>query len=304
MIKTTIKILVVNLFVVFSSLLLIEILFGYWFDKDNFGPYMREHRMKNQRIEFTHNGTKEIYFYRRNYYGFRGKDIEPSEIKAVILGGSVVQQRYHPEKYTITGFLNSNLKNDNIEITNGGVEAQSTRGMIVGFEKWLFKLKDFSPKIIVLYIGVNDHNMSDEDTVDKMVADGHILNPEIGEQLKDNIRSRSILYDTARILKFRYLPRKGFMKYDGNQDLQVRENFNYKDYNTALNEYDLDYLKLIYKKRIKNYLDRVDRLHKLSKKLNSNPIFITNISAQGYEEKSLMLNTSLIEHCKKKIINV
>ena len=109
MIKVTFKAILVNFLIIFSFILIIEIFFGYWFDKDNLGPFMREHRMKNQRIEYTLNGVKEVYFYRRNYYGFRGKDMEPSEIKAIIMGGSNIEQRYEPERNTITGFLNSNI---------------------------------------------------------------------------------------------------------------------------------------------------------------------------------------------------
>ena len=140
MIKSAFKAILVNFLIILSFILIIEIFFGYWFDKDNLGPFMREHRMKNQRIEYTFNGVKEIYFYRRNYYGFRGKDMEPSEIKAVIMGGSNIEQRYEPEKNTIAGFLNYNLDKDNLnfEIINAGVEAQSTRGMVLSFKNWFF----------------------------------------------------------------------------------------------------------------------------------------------------------------------
>ena len=41
-----IKIFFYNLLVLFFTFVFIEIIFGYWFDKDNLGPYMREHRMK------------------------------------------------------------------------------------------------------------------------------------------------------------------------------------------------------------------------------------------------------------------
>ena len=31
----------------FIFIIIFELIFGYWFEKYNFGPYMREHRMKN-----------------------------------------------------------------------------------------------------------------------------------------------------------------------------------------------------------------------------------------------------------------
>ena len=130
------KIISINFLIFTFSIVMIELLFGYWFDRDNLGPYMREHRMKNQKTEWKTDNESVTYFYRRNYYGFRGKDILSSDIQAIFLGPSTIDQRYEPEKFTITGFLNSNLKKDSIdlEIINAGVEAQSTRGMILSFK--------------------------------------------------------------------------------------------------------------------------------------------------------------------------
>ena len=86
--KKITKIFFINFIIVLIFLSIVELLFGYWFDENNFGPHLREHRMKNQRILWK-DGIEEVeYFYRRNYYGFRGADIEPSEIEAVILGAS------------------------------------------------------------------------------------------------------------------------------------------------------------------------------------------------------------------------
>ena len=74
------------------AVIIMELIFGYWFEKYNFGPYMREHRMKNQMMEYELNGVKETYYYRRNYYGFRGKDIMPSDTQAIFLGPSTIDQ--------------------------------------------------------------------------------------------------------------------------------------------------------------------------------------------------------------------
>ena len=40
------KIIFINTFIFLFSVVVIEIFFGYWFDKDNYGPYMREHRLR------------------------------------------------------------------------------------------------------------------------------------------------------------------------------------------------------------------------------------------------------------------
>ena len=44
--KYSIKIILINLLIALLFVTLIELIFGYWFDKDNFGPYLREHRLK------------------------------------------------------------------------------------------------------------------------------------------------------------------------------------------------------------------------------------------------------------------
>jgi hypothetical protein len=312
-INSTLKILFFNLMFLLLFIFIIEIFFGYWFDKNNFGPYMREHRMKNQKIEYSDATEKKKFYYRRNYYGFRGKDIEPKDMEAIIIGGSVIDERHKPEEYTITGFLNQNLKDNNVDlvITNAGIEAMSSSGIIHGFNNWFFKLKDFSPKFILFYIGNNDLSLGPNDTIEKIIkrhkkgkgsqANGHILNPDNLEVFFDNLKTRSILYDTARIFKFKYLPRKNFVKFDGKVDQNYLEaNIKFKSYKVASEEYSEKFIKKKYNKRIKNYLDRIDLLYKLSKQLGSTPIFITTIQSKGHLDNIFALNTSLIKHCSAK----
>ena len=55
-------------------------------------------------------------FYKRNFYGFRGDEFDPKDVKIVFEGGSAGNQRYTPEKYTIVGLLNQNFKSENIDL--------------------------------------------------------------------------------------------------------------------------------------------------------------------------------------------
>ena len=302
--KKIINVFLINSIIILLFITIIELCFGYWFDENNFGPHMREHRMKNQRIVWKNQTEKVEYFYRRNYYGFRGADIDPSEIEAVILGGSVIDERYKPEKYTITEFLNKKLKNNNIDIRfiNGGIEGQSTAGIVSGFNHWLLKLDNFSPKFIIFYIGINDVGISDNVILGND-NDGHLLNPNKKEVFFDNVRSRSIIYDSVRKFKFKYLPRKGFVKYDGRLSEDYLKNYNFIKYEYAEKKYNFELLNDKYKKKINNYLARIDLLEKYSKKVNSVPIFVTSIAAQGHQEIIYSLNKSLINHCVEKNYN-
>ena len=155
------KIFLVNIGIFLFCVLIIEIFFGYWFSKHNFGPYMREHRLKKNPVTLIYNDVKYDYIYKRNYHGFRGEEIDPSLIDAVIIGGSTIDERYKPSEFTITGNLNVLLKNKgyNFKITNAGIEGQSTYGHIYNFEHWFPKLKNFSPKLYIFYVGPSDYGM-------------------------------------------------------------------------------------------------------------------------------------------------
>ena len=122
MIKAS-KILFINIFLFSIFFLIIELIFGYWFDKDNLGPYLREHRMKKVSYSINYESKKYDFIYKRNYYGFRGEEIDPKDIKTVFLGGSTADERYKPENQTITGYLNEFLrKKFKFKIINAGIE--------------------------------------------------------------------------------------------------------------------------------------------------------------------------------------
>ena len=298
--KKLLKIFSINIILILFFISFIELFFGYWFDKDNFGPYMREHRMKNQRILWKNELEEIEYFYRRNYYGFRGVDINPSDITGVILGSSLIDERYKPEKYTITGFLNKKLEINKFDIRfiNAGIEGQTSSGIVASFEKWLFKLENFSPSYIIFYLGKNDSKYQSIDVSN--VNHGHLLNPEKKEIFFDNIKSRSIIYDSIRKIKFKYLPRKGLVKYDGKKSKNYIKEYNYTEYNVVNKQYDLTKLISKNKEKIYIYLKKIDKLNEYSKQINSIPIFITNIGSLGYDSSLFMYNQSLINHCKIK----
>tara|TARA_Y100000590_G_scaffold307345_1_gene346964 strand:- start:1961 stop:3013 length:1053 start_codon:yes stop_codon:yes gene_type:complete len=304
-IKNLSKIVFTNFLIVIFFIILIELFFGYWFDKYNFGPYMREHRMKNQPTTFKYEGKIYTYNYKRNYYGFRGEDVDPSNINAVIMGGSDIDERYKPDEFTITEYLNKLLKENNydLKILNAGIEAQSTVGIIYNFNHWFTKLENFSPKLILLYIGLSDTGIPENFDLSKSGREGHIKNPDKIEVFFDNIKSRSLLYDSLRIFKFKYLPRKNFVKYDGDIDPNREKDFSYIEYETALQSYDLNKIQKKYEIVIKNFLSRVDVLYEKSKKIKAKPIFITSVRSQGNTEINFIFNHSLILHCKNKNYN-
>ena len=80
------KIISINLKILALLIIIFEVFFGYYFRENNFGYIMRFERQKDQLYEVIHNGKKYIYNYKRNFYGFRGREIDPSEIKIIFQG--------------------------------------------------------------------------------------------------------------------------------------------------------------------------------------------------------------------------
>tara|TARA_Y100000590_G_C15657434_1_gene991209 strand:+ start:51 stop:1121 length:1071 start_codon:yes stop_codon:yes gene_type:complete len=303
------KIILINFIVLLISIFFIEIFFGHWFSNHGFGPYMREHRLKKNPATLSFEGVDYKFIYKRNYHGFRGEEIDPSMIEAVIIGGSTTDERYKPEKFTITGNLNSLLKQKgyNFKITNAGIEGQSTAGHIYNFKHWFSKLKNFSPKLFIFYIGINDYSAKpDFKLEDNVGGDGHVKNPEKLEVFLDTIKSNSFFYDKLRIIKHKYYVTGRTMRYDHNFfDKEKIENYKYVNYQSALKIYDVDLLKKKHKKIINNYLDRIKILNNYVVEKNAIPIFITQVQFDGLrkEDRLFILNHSLIKYCRDNNIH-
>ena len=298
--KSLTKTVLTNFLVFLIIIAIMEIFFGYWFSKHSFGPYMREHRLKKNHVILSYNNIKYDYFYKRNYHGFRGEEIDPSQIEAVMIGGSTTDERYKPIEFSIAENLNVLLKKNgyNFKITNAGIEGQSTSGHIYNFRHWFPKLKNFSPKLYIFYIGLNDFGFGpDQSEYSNSEGDGHVRNPEAIEVFFDTVKSNSFFYDKARILKQKYYSTTKTVKYY--HDSEKLKDLEYINYKQALELHDVKKLKVKHKKIISKYLDRVKILNSYVTKNNSTAIFINQVRAAGNKnEKLFILNYSLIEYCR------
>ena len=282
---------------------MIEIFFGHWFDKNNLGPYVREHRLRKATYIVNYQGKPIEFIYKRNYYAFRGEDVPLQDVSAVIMGGSTTDERYKPEKYTITEILNQKLsqKNIKIKILNAGIEGQSTRGHLSNLKYWFPRLKDFKPRYIIYYIGINDQYADQE--LRNEFQDGKILSDSKYERIWDNIKSRSLFYDFARKIKHKYHESDKKLLYDFDEGIKKYRSSNTKflSYKEFKNNNDLNTVLMKHKKLTDVYISRVDRLHVETKKINAIPIFINQLTAEGFNNPALVaLNLSLINHCKIK----
>ena len=128
------KILSVSLFLIIP-ILFVEAFFGYWFKENNFGYLMRSERQKKVYVETEHDKIKYKFYYKRNFYGFRGDEFDPKNVKIIFEGGSTANQRFTPESLTIVGQLNKKFSNENInvKIYNASTDGKTLKGIIYDF---------------------------------------------------------------------------------------------------------------------------------------------------------------------------
>ena len=81
-----IKLVFYNLIFLIIFIIILESLFGYWFKENNFGIHMRNERNKNWRTTSIFNNKEYSFFYKRNFYGFRGEEFNPMDVKIILNG--------------------------------------------------------------------------------------------------------------------------------------------------------------------------------------------------------------------------
>ncbi len=310
-----IKIIFYNILVLFFTLFAIEIIFGGWFKKNNLGPYFREHRMKKVAYSMLYNDKKYDYTYLRNYHGFIGSEIKPKDINAVFIGGSTADERWKPQELSIVEQINRKLKKDliDIKIINAGIEGQTTIGYIANFKFWFPKLVSFKPKYFIFYTGINDLLRKDFNTFDYSDGAAKLIATDKKSLFNDNIKSKSIFYDSIRKIKHKYYSRdqKVFMDLDKMIKRYPTNKYSRKHFKDKFYDYlvfseaekkkDINYLLEKDKEFVNFYLKNIDTLANYAKEYSATPIFINQVTAYGaHIDRHLILNYALNRHCDIK----
>ena len=302
------KIIFINLLVFILFVLLIEIIFGYWFKKNNFSHHMTGKRL--QKVDFKININNKIHEwqYNRDYYGFRedfdhGNKYDLSKVKIIFTGGSTGAENLKPYEKTIVGNLNQKLKMDKLDfkIFNGSLAGKSLQGSILDFYVWFDKLKNLKPKIIIFYIGINDRELIPPEpwSDHKSNSNNFIL------RAYNEINQKSFFFDKLRVIKNKYFPLQntdGFKIFDENIK-EIFKKSKFINYENAKSKFFLknnDETKII-----KAYKDKLNTLKYELEKRKIKPIFITQINYEGNSDKILyFLNEELKLFSKKNKFSV
>ena len=271
--------------IIFLFLLILgEGVLGYWFSKDNFGIYMRKERNKNWETVSNFNNKEYKFFYKRNFYGFRGDEFDPKDVKIVFEGGSTGNQRFTPEEYTIVGLLNQKFQTEQIDlkIYNASTDGKSLRGIIYDFNYWFPKINNFKPEYIIFYLGINDRTLADQ--MDERMFDLHIQEKRI-DRFKDYIKNNSFIYERYKTIANKYFPKQTSGYFLNNDELY--KNFEYVRYKQAKesNKNISNKDKIL----LKQFEERLLVLKKILMKNKITPIFITQVAYNGIKDQKLFL---------------
>ena len=277
------KVVIYNFSIFLFLIVLLEVIFGYWFKKENFGIYMRKERKINWQTTASFYGKNYNFFYKRNFWGFRGEEFNPKDVKVIFEGGSTGNQRFTPENLSIVGLLNESFKNLNYDfkIYNASTDEKSVSGYINDFNYWFTKIPNFKPQYVIFYIGINDrfNNFDGKYFLDNKISEQKF------DQLKDYIKNNSFFVDKFKLIKNKYFPKNTFAYDLSNNSLY--NNYDYVDYQTALKMHkNIDKENLIL---IKNFRSKLDKLNLIIKNLEIKPIFINQLMYDGLKDKKLFL---------------
>ena len=280
------KIISINLLVFFITVLLIEIIFGYWFKKNNFGIYMRSERNKVIKFSVNHHNNEKINFiHKRNFYGFIGDEFNPKDVKIIFEGGSTGAEIWKPEETSIVGVLNNLLSQSgsNNKIYNASVNGKSLRGYVYDFNHWFKRIPNFKPDYVIFYLGINDRKFPN-DELHRFYDEQHSIESYI--KIRDYIKNNSFILEKIKKIENKFFT-KNRIQYNKNKK-NLYDNFEYINYEEALKLYssnytqdDKEYLKII--------SARLVNLKRVIVKSNITPIFITQIKFDGISEKRLFL---------------
>jgi hypothetical protein len=155
------KIALINIAVLFGFLACVELIFGNWLRPLDVNDLKRFSIPVDVRYEYDVSNLypdgKQVV-YHRDQYGLRGQYTNLSTIDVLTIGGSTTDQRFIDEGSTWQAVAARRLAQlgTPAQIANAGVDGQSMTGHRFDFENWFPLLPGLHPRVVVMYVGLND----------------------------------------------------------------------------------------------------------------------------------------------------
>ena len=293
-----IRIISINILVLFISIITIECFFGYWF-KNELSERLSSERNIERIYKFNFSNHKGTSFYKRNNHGFRvsKKELNKSNPDIIFVGGSTTNQKFLNYEDTIVGRLQKRF--EKIKIVNAGVDGMSILGHINSFQLWFDQIDNFNPKYYIFYIGINDQgNLKKKNIVNSI---DNLIESSSKNNFIEYLKSNSFFYNKLRKVKTILFIRTGNDLFSNNvndgemvygerttKDFKYYSNFENNDEQTTLNEY---YNSLL-----------IDLTSKV-KERNSEIIYITQVSGTGMNKNLYIIANTIVSHCRNYKLN-
>ena len=270
------KIILINISVFLCSIVILEIVFGNWFNPKNIKKLkIIVDRVLTYEIDHIYPSNNKSSIYTRDEFGFRGSYPNVNSINILTLGGSTTDQRYITDGETFQDVLQENFQSigKNVYVVNAGVDGQSSYGHIKNFDYWFNNIKDLKTDYFLFYIGVNDFYKNEGYENDKM----DFSELDIKSKIKNTIKSKSAIYDLIQTI-LNVLKAKGFdlpRRTDHIYDKFTNENWVSEPKQSNHKEKLYNRL-LTYKQRLRILCDRVESF-------GSKSIFVTQSRRRKYD---------------------
>lgn len=314
LIKSKIFSVLLVLFSTFVGFLILELITQIYFKNDKWANINSKANILydfnfHYQLAGLYDSDKPFVHYKRNKFGLRDRCKDPSFIKLLTIGGSTTDQRYIPFSSTFQSVLEYNLKehsNKDFCVSNAGVDGHSTFGHLFSFDYWFPLIPNLKPKYILLYIGINDTDIFNN-------------NPNTGFD-SNNLNSIKSILKRSYIINFLYPVYKKVRYGKENSSMPYLGHFpeNYK-----LNEYVISNLNSLtkklsarnaelFKQRLLKILSKIQKIgakpicvsqpHNFTKIVNGKKLGLKNIMANNFSgldfDYSLLdLNKVMSEVC-------
>jgi len=197
--RKTLKILFVNILLLFVGVFLLEIIFGGWLSPNRLNKLnlLRDVDLTYNVGDLYQTENKQIR-YKRDSFGLRGNYGAPGQIDILTVGGSTTDQRYISEGATWQDILQREFaaRGKTLRVANAGVDGQSTLGHSRNFDWWFPFIPNLKAKYCLFYLGINDFHKEAND-YDEMFD----TSASTYGRLKEGIKERSVFYHWYQTLK-------------------------------------------------------------------------------------------------------
>lgn len=280
--KRLFKIIGINLLILTAGLVLIELIFGGWFSKEN--------NLKNLSIirDSKYAYQTDLYTekpltvqYSRDVYGIRGQRCfnKPEEIDILTIGGSTTDQRYIHDGETWQDVLEKQFRQNgrDVVVGNAGVDGQSTIGHIKNFEIWFPMVPKLKPKYVLFYIGINDFYRIKDDSRFDAITDSAVASLRGSGEFLEKLKDKSVLYNLLR-------KTRGWFRTQNNRIGHTKTDFAKLTY--TYEGIASKPLFELYEKNIAGFEKRLSVLMAHARKMGAIPIFVLQPSLMFRFDKS------------------